>query len=77
MQYNNEQLQVVNTDAANSIIVACPGSGKTFSIVGAIHHHLQLHPMDHICAITFTRKAAEELAARIQNPAVEVSTIHS
>lgn len=77
MQYNEEQLQIINSDAANRIVVACPGSGKSATVIGAVQRHLVEHPLDHICAITFTRKAAAELAARINNPGVEVSTIHS
>lgn len=50
---------------------------NTRSIVGTIHRYIKDHPDHHVTAITFTKKAAEELASRIGNNNVEVSTIHS
>lgn len=77
MEYNRQQQAIIDCRDNNMIIVACAGSGKTRSIVGAIHRYIKDHPTHHVTAITFTRKAAEELATRIGNNNVEVSTIHS
>ena len=76
-QYNEKQLIAINAPEPNIIITAHPGSGKTFSIVGAIHKYYEEHPNDHIVAITFTKKGAADLSTRIDVPGVEVSTIHS
>lgn len=76
-QYNEKQLIAINAPEANIIITAHPGSGKTFCIIGAIKKYYNEHPNDHIVAITFTRKGAADLAARIDVPGVEISTIHS
>lgn len=77
MEYNRQQQAIIDCRDNNMIIVACAGSGKTGSIVGAIHRYVKDHPTHHVTAITFTRKAAEELSIRIGNNNVEVSTIHS
>lgn len=77
MEYNRQQQAIIDCRDNNMIVVACPGSGKTRSIIGTIHRYVKDHPTHHVTAITFTRKAAEELAIRIGNNNVEVSTIHS
>ena len=77
MEYNKQQQAIIDTADSNMIVVACPGSGKTRSIVGTIHKYIKDHPDHHVTAITFTKKAAEELASRIGNINVEVSTVHS
>lgn len=51
---------------------------NTSVLIEAIKVHMADHPFDRIVAITFTRKAAEELASRLgYAPNVSVSTIHS
>ena len=75
--YNPEQQKIVDSQDKNMIVVACAGSGKSRSIIGAIHKYRQQYPLQHVCAITFTRKATEDLAIRIDDKSVEVSTIHS
>src|SRR5919108_6369770 len=50
------------------LVVAGPGAGKTFCLIGRIGHLIQrlAVPPRRICAVTFTNKAADEIAARIR-----------
>ena len=75
--YNPKQIEVVNAPEDYVSVEAPPGSGKTYVLIGAIQQYAKEHPKAHIVAITFTRKAAGELAERIAVDNVEVSTIHS
>ena len=49
------------------LVVAGPGAGKTFCLIERVRHLVERHgvPADRICAVTFTNKAAEEVAARL------------
>ncbi len=50
------------------LVVAGPGAGKTFCLIGRVQHliaALGFHPA-RICAVTFTNKAAEEIAVRLK-----------
>ncbi|WP_341744828.1 ATP-dependent helicase [Azonexus hydrophilus] len=64
MNLNPEQQQVVDHDG-NCLVVACPGSGKTRVIVIKIGHILKTVPKSRVCAVTFTRDAANELHERL------------
>ncbi|MGH7530771.1 MAG: UvrD-helicase domain-containing protein, partial [Gemmatimonadales bacterium] len=50
------------------LVVAGPGAGKTFCLIGRIHHLITTHgiPPARICAVTFTNRAAEEIAQRLR-----------
>ena len=60
------------------LVVAGPGAGKTFCLIGRIHHLITVLGFDpaRICAVTFTNKAAEEIASRLRD-AVTRGTIHA
>ncbi len=60
------------------LVVAGPGAGKTFCLIGRIHHLITVLGFDpaRICAVTFTNKAAEEIAARLRHD-VTRGTIHA
>lgn len=76
--YNKLQLEAINCKDDKVVVIAPPGSGKTFSLVGAISNYIKDHPFDHITAITFTKKAASELHFKLSDyPSVETATIHS
>ena len=49
-------------------MVAGPGAGKTFCLIARIARLIAWHGLDprRICAVTFTNKAADEIAARLQ-----------
>ncbi|HET7296940.1 MAG TPA: UvrD-helicase domain-containing protein, partial [Gemmatimonadales bacterium] len=49
------------------LVVAGPGAGKTFCLIARIHHlidTLGIAP-ERVCAVTFTNRAAEEIAVRL------------
>src|SRR5467141_3230962 len=49
------------------LVVAGPGAGKTFCLIARINHlinTLGIAP-ERICAVTFTNRAAEEIAVRL------------
>ncbi len=67
------------------LVLAGPGAGKTFCLIERVRALVERHAADpgRICAITFTNKAAEEIAARLHRElgpmteAVHRGTIHS
>lgn len=54
--------------ATPALIVAGPGSGKTSTLIGRAEYlvHEQGIPAQHILALTFSRKAAQEMEERLQ-----------
>ena len=60
------------------LVVAGPGAGKTACLIGRIEHLVTKLGIDpaRICAVTFTNKAAEEIAARLKYD-VARGTIHA
>jgi DNA helicase-2/ATP-dependent DNA helicase PcrA len=67
MQLNKEQKAAVEYVDGPQVIVAGPGSGKTRVIISKIEHlvsNLGMEP-SRILAITFSNKAAEEMADRL------------
>ncbi len=49
------------------LVVAGPGAGKTFCLIARINHLINTFGMtpERICAVTFTNRAAEEIAGRL------------
>jgi ATP-dependent exoDNAse (exonuclease V) beta subunit len=79
MEYNEEQLEVINSEEAYELVRAPAGSGKTACLLGAIVKYRQDNPTAHIDAITFTRAATAELRERLNVEGiydVNISTIH-
>ena len=67
------------------LVVAGPGAGKTFCLIARINHlvdTLRVAP-ERICAVTFTNRAAEEIAVRVKHTlrdraeAITRGTIHA
>ena len=82
--FTEEQEKAIHASMDHPIaIVACPGSGKTFTIIHRIAFILQSGvSADQLLVITFTRKAAQELRERLTNLGLDVkkltvSTFHS
>jgi DNA helicase-2/ATP-dependent DNA helicase PcrA len=66
-QYDEFQLAAIEA-ATPALIVAGPGSGKTSTLIGRAEyliHKLDVQP-EHILALTFSRKAAQEMQDRLQ-----------
>ncbi|MDR0367247.1 MAG: UvrD-helicase domain-containing protein [Rickettsiales bacterium] len=75
---DEHQLKAVTSTARRLLISAGPGSGKTAVLAGRISHFAarNIVPAERCLAITFTRRAADEMRARIDCPA-NVHTFHS
>ena len=61
------QNQIVNTISGPTLVVSCPGSGKTTVIVNRTYQMIQsgIRP-ENILVITFTKEAATEMETRFQ-----------
>ncbi|HEU5376641.1 MAG TPA: ATP-dependent helicase, partial [Ktedonobacteraceae bacterium] len=71
---NPQQLEAITTADGPLLIIAGPGSGKTFTLVERIIFLItekQITP-EQIMVVTFTDKAAQELTTRISNRLNEV-----
>lgn len=76
--YNAEQRLAIESKEKKIVIIAPPGSGKTHTMVGAIQHFIKEYNPKKVVAVTFTKKAAEELKGKIFNDSiVHTATIHS
>lgn len=73
---NNEQRSAVNLGDGSALILAAAGSGKTSTLTYRIAHLIAqgTHPAS-IMAVTFTNKAAKEMAARLVKIGVDVQTL--
>ncbi len=73
-----EQRRAIEAPLGPVLVVAGPGAGKTFCLIGRIHHLVHALGFDpaRICAVTFTNKAAEEIAHRLRE-SVTRGTIHA
>jgi DNA polymerase III epsilon subunit family exonuclease len=62
------QLRAIEAPAGPVLVVAGPGAGKTFCLIGRIEHLVRRLdvPPRRICAVTFTNKAADEIANRLR-----------
>jgi DNA helicase-2/ATP-dependent DNA helicase PcrA len=78
---NTEQRAAVTAVDGPSLVIAGPGSGKTRTLTVKARYILRLYPDARILCVTHTRKAADEMRARIgkheNRRAMQVSTIHS
>ena len=80
---NDEQLRAVSNRSGKTLVNACAGSGKTSTATGKVAGWIEEGiPQDRILMLTFTRKAAGEMKARVAkllNSAVgiEGGTYHS
>jgi superfamily I DNA/RNA helicase len=78
---NPEQRAAITAVDGPSLVIAGPGSGKTRTLTVKARYIRRLYPDARILCVTHTRKAADEMRARIgkreNTPAIQVSTIHS
>ncbi len=75
---DQQQRRAILTNEDNSLIVAGAGSGKTTTIIGKIDYVTKklCVPPDKILVISFTKKSAIDLAARLKKDQVEPQTFH-
>ena len=65
---SDAQRRAIEAPPGPVLVVAGPGAGKTFCLIARIGHlitHYGLEPR-RICAVTFTNKAADEIAGRLR-----------
>ena len=78
---NPEQRAAITAVDGPSLVIAGPGSGKTRTLTVKARYILRLYPEARILCVTHTRKAADEMRARIgrheNTRTIQVSTIHS
>ena len=82
-QLNTNQFQAVTAPLGPTLVIAGPGSGKTFVITQRIHYMLNALKCqsNNILVITFTKAAAEEMKNRYQHlygtTPVQFGTFHA
>jgi len=83
MRLSSEQEAAITAPGPRVLVRACPGAGKTEVLTARLAREVERAGVERVAAVTFTRKAAEEmrarLAVRLGAEAVEVriGTIHS
>lgn len=69
---------MANTVSGNMFLINAPaGSGKTTFIKNKINEIIENNKTCNILCITYTKRAAEELMAKINSKNVKIATIHS
>lgn len=69
MTLSKQQMEIVESEASNILVVACPGSGKTHTVIARYINLVINKKIDpaSIILITFTKKAGMEMNNRIQS----------
>lgn len=63
-----QQRAAIEAPIGATLVLAGPGAGKTYCLIGRVAHLIEKHGAapERICAVTFTNKAAEEVAVRLR-----------
>lgn len=65
LNFNQAQEDVINNIEGPMLVVSCPGSGKTTTLIRRIYHMVELGiDPDKILMVTFTKEAAKEMATK-------------
>ena len=66
---NEQQKEIVHSNEKNILVIACPGSGKTHTLISRYVNIVTLKKVnpDRVILITFTKKAGQEMSNRILN----------
>lgn len=77
--YTDKQKEAIQSVNGPMRVSAGPGAGKTAILVARVHHLMKSGvPSNKILAVTFTKKAAREIEARIpNNDGLNVMTLHA
>ncbi len=69
LSLNDQQKEIVESKNKNILVIACPGSGKTHTLISRYVHLITKDKIDpnNIILITFTKKAGMEMNQRISN----------
>ena len=64
-----QQRRAIAAPLGPVLVVAGPGAGKTFCLIARINHLINTRGLapERICAVTFTNRAAEEIAVRLKH----------
>ncbi|MFT4326796.1 MAG: UvrD-helicase domain-containing protein [Candidatus Woesearchaeota archaeon] len=78
-QYNDLQKKAIITNTEKILCIAGAGSGKTTVLTKRIEFLIRYKSVDpkKILAITFTRKARQEMKSRLQNAGIDSVQIHT
>lgn len=73
---NSAQQLAINHHNGPLLIIAGPGSGKTFTLVERVMNLINVHGAkpEQLLVVTFTEKAAQELKTRISNRLLELGS---
>lgn len=65
---DDRQRQAIEAGPGPVLVVAGPGAGKTYCLIGRIHYLIQHKGIapERICAVTYTNRAAGEIAFRLE-----------
>ena len=75
---HEQQLRAIEAPLGPVLVVAGPGAGKTFCLASRIQFLIERgFDPPRICALTFTNRAAEEIATRLGAQEVWHGTIHA
>jgi DNA helicase-4 len=79
---DQQQREAIVKDEDNNLVIAGAGSGKTTTVAGKVAYIIDRFKVkpEEILLITFTKKASEEMKARIKQKMginIEVNTFHS
>ena len=63
-----QQRGAIESPMGPTLVIAGPGAGKTFCLISRVANLIERHGVapSNICAVTFTNKAAEEIATRLK-----------
>lgn len=78
LNLNSEQEKAVKHEGGPALVVAGPGSGKTRVLTQRVSYLIESGiPESNILVVTFTNKAAKEIAERIRSKMTWAGTFHS
>ena len=83
LKKNEAQEKAISIIHGPVIIISCPGSGKTTTMIRRIHHMIEKGiPAPNILMVTFSKASAKDMSDRYAhmygvNPGITFATIHS